>query len=269
MVGGDTLTASLVDSKLSLKTSFGKVDLVVDSIHKISVSGETSFRSRHDGLVALWQAEGNVEDATGRHSGVMQGNLEYGAGIFGQAFQFESDNTWVRVPAAADLDVGKGSGFTLEAWVKPAEINRLNPVFEWNDSNRPAVHFDICPNQPYHPSGMSGPGELYANIVDDSGEDHKLSSPPFVVKLNQFQHIALTYDSNSGVATIYHNAQVVGRQNLGIFTPRTKDDLYLGSRPAPADELCNFAGLLDDAAIYNRPLTMEEIRQDYDAGKKN
>ena len=269
IAGGDTLTASLADSKLSLKTSFGKVELAVASIRRIIVVGETGFSPQHDGLVALWRAEGNANDATGKHDGIVQGRLEYGNGLLGQAFQFDSDNTWIKIPASTNLDVGKGSGFTLEAWVNPSEINRLNPVFEWNDLHRWAVHFSICPNQPHHPSGRSGPGELYADIVDDSGEDHKLSSLPFVAQLNQFQHIVLTYDAGSGAAMIYHNAKVVARQNLGIFTPQTKDDLYLGSRPAPAGERDSFAGLLDEAAVYSRALTAEEIRQDYNAGRNN
>lgn len=269
LAGGDTLTATMADSKFPLKTSFGKVDLDVNSIRKITVSSKTSYAVRPAGLVALWQAEGNAEDVAGNQNGIVQGNLEYGSGILGQAFKFASKNTWIKIPAATNLAVGADRGFTLEAWVNPTEINRLNPVFEWNNSNHYAVHFDICPNQPHHPSGLSGPGELYANIVDENGTEHKLSSPPFVVTLNQFQHMALTYDASTGMATIYHNARIVGRQNLGMFTPLTKDDLYLGSRPAPVEEQCNFAGLMDEVAIYNRPLTSQEIQQVYNMAKKN
>ena len=268
IVGGDTLTASLVNPKISVKTGFGTLELAVDSIRKITVAGETGFSSRHDGLVALWQAEGNPDDATGKHSGTVQGGIEYGPGIFGQAFQSSSDNSWIKIPAAPDLDVGKGGGFTLEAWVKPSEINRLNPVFEWNNMEKYAVHFSVCPNQPHHPSGMSGPGELYADIVDNNGEEHKLSSLPNVVKLDRFQHMALTYDGTSGVARIYYNGQIVAQQNLGIFTPNTQSDLYLGGRPAIPEEVCGFAGLMDELAIYNRPLRSDEIRQDYNAGKQ-
>ena len=80
--------------------------------------------------------------------------------------------------------------------------------------------------------------------------------------------MALTYDGTSGVARIYYNGQIVAQQNLGIFTPNTQSDLYLGGRPAIPEEVCGFAGLMDELAIYNRPLRSDEIRQDYNAGKQ-
>ena len=47
---------------------------------------------------------------------------------------------------------------------------------------------------------------------------------------NVFQHVALTYDKTTGVAVLYRNGVVVATANLGVFTPQTSFDLYLGKR---------------------------------------
>jgi len=137
-------------------------------------------------------------------------------------------------------------------------------LFEWNDGSFWGVHFHIAPGQPFNSN--PGPGELYANIVSSDTSWHQLSSPGGVVATNVFQHVALTYDKASGVATIYCNGQIVGQQNIGSITPLTTENLYLGQRPAPITEQSGFVGLMDEPAIYNRALSSNEIAAIYLAG---
>src|SRR5205814_4576731 len=90
-----------------------------------------------------------------------------------------------------------------------------------------------------------------------------------VLASNVFQHVALTFDKASGVARLYRNGVVVAQQTIGSITPQTSYDLYLGRRPASPGgpiEVASFAGLLDEAAIYNRTLTTNEIQAIYNAG---
>lgn len=216
------------------------------------------------GLVGWWPAEGNAEDFAGVNHGVLQGGVTFAPGEVGQAFNFTAPNQAVIFPANPSLDVGNGLGFTLEAWINPTEITQAHPIFEWNTGSSWGVHFHIAPGQPFNTS--PGPGELYANILDSSAGWHQLSSPGGVLTTNVFQHVALTYDQASGVATIYCNGLVVGQQIIGSFTPLTTYNLYLGRRPLTAGEDETFAGQIDEAAIYNRALSPDEITAIYTAG---
>src|SRR5207244_1136934 len=96
-------------------------------------------------------------------------------------------NQSLRVPASASLDIGAGNGFTLEAWIKPTDVTKSDPIFEWNDLTYWGVHFNMEPGQPFNSN--PGPGELYANIPDSFGTWHQLSSPGGVVVSNVFQHV--------------------------------------------------------------------------------
>jgi hypothetical protein len=68
------------------------------------------------GLIAWWQAEGNLFNSAGAHHGSGDAPPTYAPGRFGQAFQFNGTDQSVSIPDVhADLD--SWTQFTLEAWV--------------------------------------------------------------------------------------------------------------------------------------------------------
>ncbi len=159
------------------------------------------------------------------------------------------------IPASDNLNVGAGSGFTLEAWINPSDVSQLHTIFEW-------YNVETTFGVQYYISEDSGPGSFYANIVDDGGNWHQMASPVAPVVTNVFQHVALTYDQASGIATMYYNGAIIAQANLGNFTPRTTADLYLGNEPGAF----GYAGLIDAPAIYNRALSSNEIAAIYFVG---
>jgi hypothetical protein len=207
------------------------------------------------GLVSWWPAEDNANDIVGTNNGILEGGASFGPGEVGQAFSFNNTNADVRIPASASLNVGTNNGFTVEAWVNPADVSKLHPLFEWNNgSGAFGVQFYI--------SVDSGPGSFYANIVDSGGDWHQFHSSVAPVTTNVFQHVALTYNKTSGVATIYRNGTMVVQTTVGSFTPLTSYNLYLGRNPSGF----SFAGLVDEAALYHRALSSNEIAAIYDVG---
>ena len=215
------------------------------------------------GLVSWWPAERNANDIVDGNDGTIQ-NITYTHGEVGQAFVFNGSDSGIVIPASTSLDVGSSGGFTLEAWINPTDVSQRCPLFEWNVGDGVTywgVHFYIDPV-----SFDAGPGALYANIVDNNGSWHLLHTPAGVVTTKVFQHVALTYDQASGMATIYCNGVVVAQQNLGSFTPLTTYDLYLGRRPLTQGETYAFAGLLDEPAVYRGALSSNEIAAIYAAG---
>jgi hypothetical protein len=215
------------------------------------------------GLVSWWGAEGNATDWIGTNNGTLIGGLTFTNGEVGQAFQFDGTSGYVSVPASTSLDVGQGQGLTIETWINPADA-QLRPLVEWNNgSGGYGVHFWI--NQPT-PFG-SGPGCLYANVVDATGQGHSFASTAGLVVTNSFQHVALTYDRTSGVAELYYNSVLVGVQYIGKFALQTSYPLYFGYRPSGDDAGTLFDGTMDEISLYNRALTGREIEGIYHAGR--
>jgi hypothetical protein len=218
-----------------------------------------------DDLVAWWPADGSTEDLAGDNDAVLGTATTFADGEVGQAFSFNGTPD-ARVMVAADptLDIGAGEGFTIELWVNPTSNAAREPLIEWNrQSGSPnwGVHLWLATtNLDLNPH----PGNVYANIVDTTGTNHVMYSADGFVVGGEFQHVALTYDKASGVATIYRNGVSIVSANLGTFTPETSYDLFFGSRPGPVSPV-QFSGRLDEVSLYSRALSVDEIHAVYAA----
>ena len=140
----------------------------------------------------------------------------------------------------------------MEGWINPSTIADARPIFEWSDGSSYGVH---CWLSVAAPSG-GGVGCLFANLADQTGQFHVLTTGPGLIQSGHFQHIALSY--NGSVAALYINGTKVAFQTLGSFVPRTSADLYLGFRPVSIGGGA-FAGVLDEFTLYKRALSDSEI----------
>ncbi len=107
-------------------------------------------------------------------------------------------------------------------------------------------------------------GCLYANIVDTNYVAHEIYSAPGLLQSNVFQHVALTYNTNSGLAVLYLNGTNVASTNLGVFVPKADGDVLLG-RDMTAYTNNYYGGLMDEISIYRRALSPAEILAIYQA----
>ena len=216
------------------------------------------------GLVGWWPGEGNANDVVGGNNGTLVHGVGFAAGEVGQGFLFTHTNQNVLIPANSNLNVGLGSGLTLEAWINPTDLTNYDPIFEWNQGDGVTywgVHMYALP------TGTTNAGFLYANVQDVGDNWHQLQSSGSVVTPNAFQHVALTYDKTSGVARLYRNGAVVAEGTFGSFTPKTTGNLNIGNRPTdPANESFTFSGVIYVPSVYGRALSSHEIAAIYNAG---
>jgi parallel beta-helix repeat protein len=200
------------------------------------------------GAVAAYRGEGDANDVFGANNGTAQGDVTFGPGRFGQAFQFGGVNGEVDVPPSAGIDVGaSASGFTLSVWIKPADVALPHALLEWT-------------NGLYLYQGLSGSGSLNAFLPGDSTSG-SVDTTTGVVKAGVWQHVALVYDRSSGVARIYRDGIVVAQSNVGSFHVTTNTPLTFGmAQPDSYDGVPDpFAGGLDEVGLYDRPLSAAEI----------
>jgi hypothetical protein len=129
-VNGDNLTAQFVTRVVRVETAFGNFKLPVNLIRRLTVSPVGKPGQRREGLVALWPGEGDANDVAGPNNRSPVGALNYTNGEAGQAFVFDGSTSYISVPASLSLDIGTGSGFTIECWVsgKEAALLPLPPL---------------------------------------------------------------------------------------------------------------------------------------------
>jgi len=216
-------------------------------------------------FVAWWRAESNALDNVDSNHGVITGAVAFTSNVVGNAFQFNGG--YVRVPASSQLNIGLGSGLTLEAWVKTVLPDHLDvqPLFDWNSGTGTqgvSLAFSYAYPYPYPLAWV-----FQANLISTPGVSHVFTTPtqpPSSLFLSPgfWQHVALTYDKASGLAALYVNGSAVTQTNLGSFTPRTDLPLYFGYRPPGpyAGSGTKFTGALDEISLYARALTAAEIK---------
>jgi hypothetical protein len=214
------------------------------------------------GLVAWWKAENNAFDSIGTNNGTTT-SIAYTNGEVRQAFVFDGSSSEITVPASPSLNVGVANGFTMELWINPATYN-LQPLLEWNDNMGDiGTHLWLSTDTVVAGDGFRN---LYANLVDTSGTSHQIHSAVGLMTSNEFQHVALTYDKTTGIAVLYRNGVVVTNLNLGVFTPQTSYNFYMGVRPSGFLAAYDYNGLEDEITLYKRALSSTEIKAIYDAG---
>ena len=101
--------------------------------------------------------------------------------------------------------------------------------------------------------------------MDTNYVSHEIYSAPGLIQSNVYQHVALTFDTNSGLAMLYLNGTNVATTNLfltnGVFTPfvpKTDGDVLLG-RDMTLYTNNYFGGEMDEMSIYRRALSGAEI----------
>jgi hypothetical protein len=204
------------------------------------------------GIVAWYRAETNTIDSIGGHDA--SGTIGYTNGEVGYSFFYDGNiNTYLSVPASSNLDIGAGSGLTIEGWIKPDhELSGTGiPIAEYDSSTIVGLQFWIEPSL-----------RLYSNIKDTSLVDHAIEAAADSLTTNEFQHVALTYDKASGDAFHYVNGVEITNRNFGTVRPLTTNNLYLGKRfvsSGPGGGVV-FNGRIDELSFYNRALSACDIQ---------
>jgi hypothetical protein len=126
---------------------------------------------------------------------------------------------------------------------------------------------DIFSNVNFHVSVNNG--YLFARFSSATNANHVLigdesafGGPNTAFPLNQWLHIAATYDENSGTAKLYRNAKNVVTVN-GSPAPLKTGDGYTMINAVNNTGRFYLDGLLNSMLVHNRALSPQEIKQLY------
>jgi RHS repeat-associated protein len=209
------------------------------------------------GLAGWWPGNGDGLDVVTGKVGRLLNGISFADGKTSLGFKFDGANDLVRIAADDSVNIGKDGSLTVEFWMNPEtyEANaRLMTVWKNAVSGAYGVHIYRLNSQ------------VRVNLVDTSGASHEIFTHADVVPVNQWTHVAVTYDKPTGIARIYINGNQQTSASLGIFTPQTGYDLYFGNDPSSSGASNPFyRGMLDEISLYRRALDGKEIFDIYSA----
>jgi len=285
---GDVLKVQLTATELRVQTSFGQVELPVNSIRRISVTPSGHLQPTRPGLLAFWSGDGNADDSVGHHNGVLVGDANFAPGLRGQAFNFGAPGSFVKIPKSSDLNPARQ--VTIEFWMNADAANAM-------DSYQGLVTSDFYGVEISNGyGGKMGVNFLISLTASQPGLRYGLPNASFrqrITSVGNFTHIS---DMNGGGApvTAGHWHHVAGTYDgvqlrlfidgqpwgnpmsrLGEIAPMLPESfIAIGSEDGRMTcPECSaqryFKGLISDVAIYNRALSAAEIREDFAEGNTN
>ena len=212
------------------------------------------------GLVSWWAGEGNANDSFGTNNGTVQGGTTFTAGEVGQeAFSFNGSSGTVAISNAANLN--GGNQMTIDFWMNS---NPGNPI---------GSHIEGVVATEFYGIEMAPGNNLYFYLSTNHGTSYLLTSDAnaggLTFPAGQWHHVAATYDGTN--MQMYLDGQRAGNPRPapgGISAMDSTSYVSLGSENgrSSADSGRYYWGLLDEADIYNRALTSNEIAAIYAAG---
>ena len=236
----------------------------------INLSAEVEIS---DPLVAWWPLDKDASDASGNgFDGITQGIISFGETganeVTGGAGLFDG-LSHIDVPWNPQLNT---NDFSVTLWVNPAAAggSYRSPITNRDDVSPGGAfrHGWIIYNNPNGQwSFWNGGGR------GSDGAWNGMNVGP--VETNTWQHLAITYDSESNTKVFYINGSEVGTSNPVAFSPNNSEiddglthedeDLHIGGG---GDSGANFrwSGLIDDVGLFRTSLRAEDIQSIMSSG---
>jgi hypothetical protein len=206
----------------------------------------------------LWSGENDANDSVGTNDGKPV-NVTFTKGIAGRAFHLNGSNAYVQIPDSAGL---KPTDITVEAWVKfdvQASPRASLPgqqvvVFKLNTRNPRRGNFTGY-------SLLKDVNQFAFSIGSPDGLEVSAYSIT-VPQVGEWYHLAGTYDSFGSNVEVYVNGVLEGGAYAGFPLDCGTNPVFIGTTHEWWD--CRLEGTVDEVAIYNRRLTVDEIHADYE-----
>lgn len=239
----------------------GKVDETRIYNRALSNKEVSNLYNWAPGPVGQWKMDENTgptaNDTSGNgNTGTLNGQPLWGPGKFSSAVDFSTSSHNITVPANSSLN--QLPAMTGEAWIYPRSLGGASLARIFNKSNSNGWIFFL----------KSGPNLGFFMRFDGGTSALDATSSGGNLTLNQWNHVAFTWDgtsSTAGVAFYINGVKVVttGSNPTGSRDNDSTYDFLIGNSDNGARV---FDGYIDDARMYNYPRTAKQVVEDMNGG---
>jgi len=206
-------------------------------------------------LAGWWKGEFNANDAIFKNDGTPIGGASFGSGKVGQSFNLNGSSGYINVPSAAALKVT--GPFTIEAWINYSQLTGPSGdciVAKGVDAETSIDWaLTVSTNHKLRPHVKAGGTWIHFDC------DTTLAA-------GTWYHVAMVYDGSTLKG--YVNGNLDGFRPASGAVQATDNSMKIGAY-APVNGTSSkafFAGQIDELSIYDRALSLNEIKNISDAG---
>jgi N-acetylneuraminic acid mutarotase len=200
------------------------------------------------GFVSWWPSEGDTNDIIGGNNGTWMGNPGFASGKVASAFSF-GGSSYITMGTPSSLNI-TGNQVTIDGWINPSVNNN-------------AIYFGKTVNGFNDYLLLFGFNGLIGIIK--AGGTERVFETLFVPPVNQWTHIALTYDGAN--MKLYANGAMIGSLAKTGNIDGDASEFAIGGRALDfSGTHLFFIGEIDEVDVFNRALGDGEIAAIFNAG---
>lgn len=196
-------------------------------------------------LVSWWTGDNTTADLNGVADGFIVGNVQYAAGIVGQAFDLQGGH--ISVPDHPALRLS--TSYTVEMWINPRDLDNRPVLFSKSLNKFNRVGFEV-----FETGRLCGYFDNAGCVISDSD----------LVMTGEWSHVALVFDDFENEQLIYYNGSLV--QQLSELRSPSGNLANIAIGQSELYTQFAFDGLIDEVSVYSRRLSGDEIFAIYSAG---
>jgi len=217
--------------------------------------GISDAKVRAENMVGLWAFDegsgGDANDSSGnKNHGKIMGDTKWVSGKFGKALEFDGDMDYVEVAHDKTLDITEE--LTIATWAKFDKIPaRENVLIDKGPKAGQAQYY----------LGYEPAEEAY--FLNFNGQrwhaGDNFNSPK--IKDTDWHHVVVTFDTASGKIQACVDGACNEHKTDDALVSKGEDNLIIGdARFLETNRNFSFTGIIDEIAIFNVVLTMNEIK---------
>lgn len=232
--------------------------IVIGMVSTLTSVKDASAQVYPSGMVAYWKLDEtsgtNAADAFGRNNGILVNGPVWTSGIVGNALSFDGVDDYVNIPNSAGIAPGS---FSIEAWVTADVNNKFQGIA--------STHYkDVLPNQWALGTQWDAPYNKFRFWLGTSTGSGIVIDSITQIITGTWYHVVATWDDSTRTGRLYvngileNNATAVSGSFQGSYRPLVIGDFE--------NLLRLWDGTIDEVAVYNRALSLEEIQRHYQNG---
>ena len=220
------------------------------------------------GLVGWWPGNGNARDIYGGNDGILENGATFGAGKVNQGFSFDGIDDYVMIPHNPNQNL---TSFSLHAWIKipyassdfQTIIAKTDNTILGGETRNFGLH--VMPNVGIPPSL-----QLIASFAYAPGAFAAVQNMTPVAD-GLFHHVVATFETSVGLKIYFDGVDqteptTYPSTGIGVVPGFITVPITIGINSPFANAYGALAGIVDEAALFNRALLPNEIQAVFAAG---
>lgn len=174
------------------------------------------------------------------------------------ALLFDGENSYVSCPSGPTLHLT--DTMTIEAWIHPSGWGEFTVLGLGRVVDKGTISLYLIESYP-----PFNPQSLVLTISHDDGTISYANGQEFSIVLNQWQHVAVTFNGNDTVGMYINGAEETVTYTTppsGLIQDNSDEDLFIGNDASAGN---TFEGIIDEVRIWNTVRSDQEIADYVDA----